>query len=64
MLSGCEGDGKVRAWDVLSGKVVGSVEVSAKGSVVSCVEWRDGGMERNVWAAGAADGKVVVFGEN
>lgn len=63
VLSGSEVDGKIRAWDVLSGKVVGSVLVSEKGSVVSCVEWREGGAERNVWAAGAADGRVVVFGE-
>lgn len=63
ILSGSEADGKVRAWDVLSGRTVGSVEVSDKGSVVSCVEWREAGAERNVWAAGAADGKVVVFGE-
>jgi mitogen-activated protein kinase organizer 1 len=63
VLSGSEGDGRVRAWGVLSGKVLGSVDVSEKGSVVSCVEWRKGGAERNVWAAGAADGKVIVFGE-
>ena len=63
VLSGSETDGRVRAWDVLSGKVVASVLVSEKGSVVSCVEWREGGAERNVWAAGAADGRVAVFGE-
>jgi mitogen-activated protein kinase organizer 1 len=63
ILTGSETDGKVRAWDVLSGKMVGSVLVSGKGSVASCVEWREAGTERNVWAAGAADGRVVVYGE-
>jgi mitogen-activated protein kinase organizer 1 len=63
VLSGSETDGRVRAWDVLSGKLIGNVPVSEKGSVVSCVEWREGGAEPNTWAAGAADGRVVVYGE-
>lgn len=67
VMSGSETDGKVRAWDVLTGKMVASVEVSDKGRVVSVLKWRDGsevlGQERRgLWAAGGADGMVKIYG--
>ena len=65
VLSGSEADGRVRAWDVLSGKQVESVEVSGSGKVVSVVKWREGSeveARKAVWAAGGADGVVRVYG--
>lgn len=65
VLSGSENDGKVRGWDVLSGKSVGSVEVSQAGKVVSVVKWREGSSAQgqpNIWAGGSADGVVKVYG--
>lgn len=66
VLSGSEGDGRVRCWDVLSGKMMGSLEVSEAGKVVSVIAWREGGKGANgsgeVWAAGGADGIVRVYG--
>ncbi|KAJ9661664.1 hypothetical protein H2198_001840 [Neophaeococcomyces mojaviensis] len=65
VLSGSEADGRVRAWDVLSGKQIGSVEVSSAGKVLSVVKWREGSEienRRGVWAAGGVDGVVKVYG--
>ena len=70
VLSGSEADGRVRAWDVLSGKDVGSVEVSSggtdgNGKVVSVVRWRQGSeieSRRGIWAAGGASGTVSIYG--
>lgn len=65
VLSGSEADGKVRGWDVLSGKQVGAINVSESGKVVSVVKWREGSEaeeRRGVWAAGGADGVVRVYG--
>lgn len=64
-LSGSEADGKVRGWDVVTGKQVGIVEISDSAKVVSTVRWR-GGSEvegrRGVWAAGGTEGVVKIFG--
>ncbi|KAJ9617083.1 hypothetical protein H2200_000804 [Cladophialophora chaetospira] len=65
VLSGSEGDGDVRAWDVLSGKNIGSAKVGSK--VVSVVKWREGSQaqgRRSLWAGGGADGVVKIFGES
>lgn len=67
VMSGSETDGRVRAWDVLTGKLVANVEVSEMGKVVSVVKWREGsdvlGQERRgLWAAGGADGLVRIYG--
>lgn len=65
VVSGSEGDGRVRAWDVLSGKLTGDVEVGENGKVVSVVRWREGSeveSRRGVWAAGGQDGLVRVYG--
>lgn len=64
-MSGSEADGRVRAWDVLSGKQINAVDVSDTGKVVSVVKWREGSHvedRKSVWAAGGADGVVKVFG--
>ena len=64
VLSGSESDGKVRAWDVLSGKPIGKVEVSPSGKVVSVVKWREGSQaqgRQGVWAAGGAEGTVKIY---
>lgn len=67
VLSGSEADGKVRGWDIMTGKLIGSVNVSEAGKVISVVKWRDGsevlGQERRgIWAAGGVDGLVKVYG--
>lgn len=65
VLSGSEADGRVRAWDVLSGRCVGSVEQNAAGKVVSTVSWREGSRvegTQGVFAAGGAAGTVCVYG--
>lgn len=65
VLSGSEADGKVRAWDVLSGKMVNNIEVGDTGRVISVVKWREGSQidnRRGVWAAGGVDGVVRVYG--
>ncbi len=64
VLSGSESDGDVRAWDVLSGKKIETVQVGAK--AVSVVKWREGSQaqaRQSLWAAGGADGVVKVYGE-
>ena len=66
VLSGSEGDGDVRAWDVLSGKQLGTVGVSPAGKVVSVVKWREGSQaqeRQHLWAGGGADGVVKIYGE-
>lgn len=65
VLSGSEADGRVRGWDVLSGKQVASVEVSETEKVVSVVKWREGSeveSRRGLWAAGGADGVIRIYG--
>ncbi|KIW29717.1 uncharacterized protein PV07_05507 [Cladophialophora immunda] len=65
VLSGSESDGSVRAWDVLSGKSVGSVRVSESDRVVSVVRWREGSLgqaRQSLWAGGGADGVVKIYG--
>jgi mitogen-activated protein kinase organizer 1 len=65
VLSGSEADGKVRAWDVLSGKNVGEITQNTTGKVVSVISWREGSKteERNgVFAAGGAAGTVSIYG--
>ena len=64
VLSGSEGDGLVRAWDVMSGKCVEKVEVSSAGKVVSVVKWREGSQaqgRQGLWAAGGAEGTVKIY---
>lgn len=64
VLSGSEGDGLVRGWDVLSSKCIGNVEVSEAGKVVSIVRWREGSQaqgRQGVWAAGGTDGTVKIY---
>ena len=64
VLSGSEGDGDVRAWDVLSGKKISNVQVGAK--AVSVVKWREGSQaqaRQSLWAAAGADGVVKVYVE-
>jgi len=66
VLSGSESDGDVRAWDVLTGKKIGSVQVSLAGKVVSVVKWREGSQaqgRQHLWAGGGADGVVKIYGE-
>lgn len=61
VLSGQEGDGRVMAWDVMTGQNVGSVEAGKR--VVSIARWRSKGRGLNaVWASGGADGVVRVWG--
>ncbi|KIX98555.1 uncharacterized protein Z520_05856 [Fonsecaea multimorphosa CBS 102226] len=65
VLSGSESDGIVRAWDVLSGKSAGRVQVSDSGRVVSVVRWREGSQaqaRQSLWAGGGADGVVKIYG--
>lgn len=75
LLSGSEADGRVRSWDVLTGREVASVEPSrgekplaksredkAKAAVVSVVEWRGQGGLGDVWACGGVEGRVWVYG--
>ena len=67
VLSGSEADGKVRAWDVLSGKSAGIVQVSPTDKVVSVVAWREGSHaqgRRSLWAGGGADGLVKIYAES
>lgn len=64
VLSGSESDGKVRAWDVLSGKSVGTVDVNPSGKVVSVVRWREGSQaqgRQGLWAGGGVDGIVKIY---
>jgi len=64
VLSGSEGDGRVRGWDVLSGKSAGTLEVSRSGKVVSVVKWREGSQaqgRQGLWAGGGADGIVKIY---
>ena len=66
VLSGSESDGKVRAWDILSGQTAGSVPLSPNGKVVSVVRWREGSQaqgRRRLWAGGGADGIVRIYGD-
>ena len=63
-ISGSEADGKVRAWDVLSGKSIGHVDFGTSGKVVSVVRWRAGSHaegRRALWAGGGAEGIVNIF---
>lgn len=63
-LSGSESDGKVRGWDVVTGKVVGLVDVSDAGKVISVVKWREGSIAGNrsaVWGAGGSDGIIKIY---
>lgn len=65
VLSGSEADGQVRAWDVVSGRCIGSVEQNTEGKVVSCVSWREGSRaegRQGVFAAGGAAGTVSIYG--
>lgn len=65
VLSGSESDGLVRAWDVVSGRCVGTVEQNTAGKVVSGVSWREGSHtegRQGVFAAGGAAGTVSVYG--
>ena len=65
VISGSESDGRVRAWDVVSGKMVSDVEVSGAGKVISVVRWREASKalgKQGVWAAGGADGVVKIYG--
>ncbi|EXJ94022.1 hypothetical protein A1O1_02415 [Capronia coronata CBS 617.96] len=64
VLSGSENDGSVRAWDVLSGKHVGNVEVNPSGKVVSVVKWREGSLaqaRQGLWAGGGLEGVVNIY---
>jgi len=67
VLAGSETDGKVRAWDVVSGGVAGEVEASEGGKVVSVIAWRDNSRSSagtdGVWACGGVDGKARVYGK-
>ncbi|KIW53881.1 hypothetical protein PV05_06291 [Exophiala xenobiotica] len=65
VLSGSEDDGRVRGWDVLSGKSVGNVDVNPSAKVVSVVRWREGSQaqgRQGLWAGGGAEGIVKVYG--
>ena len=65
VLSGSESDGHVRAWDVLSGKQIGKIDVSDASKVISVVKWREGSdleKRRGVWAAGGTEGVVKIYG--
>ncbi|KIX09644.1 uncharacterized protein Z518_00725 [Rhinocladiella mackenziei CBS 650.93] len=64
VLSGSENDGRVRGWDVLSGKSVGAVGINRTGKVVSVVKWREGSLvqgRQGLWAGGGADGVVKIY---
>jgi WD40 repeat protein len=61
VLSGEERDGKVNAWDTMTGECAGNVEAGTK--VVSIVRWRQQSRGTDaVWASGGADGVVRVWG--
>ncbi len=61
VVSGSEGNGRVNAWDVMTGQVLGSVEAGEK--VISIVRWRNKSRDVNtVWASGGADGVVRIWG--
>ena len=65
VIAGSEGNGKVRAWDVVSGEKSTELDAGESGKVVSVVSWRDNGKGASgdgVWASGGADGKVKVWG--
>jgi mitogen-activated protein kinase organizer 1 len=65
VLAGSEADGKIRAWDVVSGDKTAELDAGEGGKVVSVVAWRDNGKGAagdGVWASGGADGKVKVWG--
>jgi len=65
VLSGSELDGKVRGWDVITGKSVGGMVVSESGKVISVVKWREGSKvygTQGLWAAGGAEGVVKIYG--
>jgi len=65
VLAGSEADGKIRAWDVVSGDKIAELDVGEGGKVVSVVAWRDNGKGAagdGVWASGGADGKVKIWG--
>lgn len=66
VVSGSEADGNVRAWDVMTGKLVANLPVSENGKVISVVRWRDGIKSQGkqaVWAAGGTEGIVRIYGE-
>lgn len=67
VASGSESDGKVRGWDVLSGKNVGSIGLGKNsGKVVSVVRWREGSQSlgrQGLLAAGGAEGVVKIYSE-
>ncbi|KIW68736.1 hypothetical protein PV04_04660 [Phialophora macrospora] len=66
VLSGSESDGNVRAWDVLSGNNIGSVQLSPAGKVISVVKWREGSQaqgRQSLWAGGGADGTVKIYAD-
>lgn len=65
VIAGSEADGKVRAWDVVSGDKTTEMDAGEDGKVVSVVSWRDNGRGVSgdgVWASGGADGKVKIWG--
>jgi mitogen-activated protein kinase organizer 1 len=65
VVSGSESDGKVRAWDIVSGKALGPIEQNAAGKVVSAVSWREGSQaegRRGLLATGGAAGTVTIYG--
>jgi mitogen-activated protein kinase organizer 1 len=65
VVSGSESDGKVRAWDIVSGKSLGSIDQNAAGKVVSAVSWREGSQaegRRGLLAAGGAASTVTICG--
>ena len=65
VLTGSEGDAKVRAWDVMSGKSVGEIVQNEAGKIVSVVSWREGNQaegRQGVLAAGGAAGTINIYG--
>jgi hypothetical protein len=65
VIAGSEADGKVRAWDVISGDKSTELDAGENGKIVSVVSWRDNGkgpIGDGVWASGGADGKVKIWG--
>jgi mitogen-activated protein kinase organizer 1 len=61
VMSGSEDTGRVNAWDVMTGQLVGSVEAAEK--IVSIVRWREKGRGLDgVWASGGADGIIRLWG--
>lgn len=67
VLAGSETNGRVRAWDVVSGDMIGEVDAGESGKVVSVVAWRNNGKsgkDDGVWASGGTDGKVNVWGRS